>query len=439
MAVNAIELWNQKRARFQRVAKESGWIFIGQVASILGSLVLVRVLTEYLGPAEYGELALGLTAVALVNQVVMGGIIAGVGRFYSIAKENDCLESYMQASRRLLAYAALVVVVLAIILVGTLAAIGYDQWIGLSLAVLIFSIVSSYNSALNGVQNAARQRAIVALHNGMNSWLKIGLAVLMILWMGAASTTVVLGYVVSALVVSISQLIFLRRTIGRHLETLCYESQENWTQRIWKFSWPFSIWGVFTWSQQISDRWALELFTSTTEVGQYAVLFQLGYTPTILLTGMLVTLVGPILFQKTGAANDPERNAKVGSLVWRISFACLALSLIVFLSACLLHDWIFQLLVAEPFRGVSHFLPWVLLAGGLFATGQMLSLKLHALLATKALLTMKISTAIIGIGANVIGSYGYGMSGVVAALVIFSATYMIWTAYLSLNHEKFLP
>ncbi len=41
-----------------RLAKEVVWVIFGQVATVTGSLVLVRTLTEYLPPAEYGEIAL---------------------------------------------------------------------------------------------------------------------------------------------------------------------------------------------------------------------------------------------------------------------------------------------------------------------------------------------------------------------------------------------
>jgi hypothetical protein len=54
--------------RVLRLAKEGSWIVIGQISSVLGSLVLVRVLTERLDPAQYGQLALGLTVANLVNQ-----------------------------------------------------------------------------------------------------------------------------------------------------------------------------------------------------------------------------------------------------------------------------------------------------------------------------------------------------------------------------------
>ena len=65
-------------SRAYRLAKEGSWILSGQISSVIGSLVLVRVLTEYLEPSEYGYLALGLTFASLVNQLVMVGLIAGI-------------------------------------------------------------------------------------------------------------------------------------------------------------------------------------------------------------------------------------------------------------------------------------------------------------------------------------------------------------------------
>src|SRR3569832_1874996 len=92
-------------SRFRRLAKEGGWIVFGQIVAVLGSLVLVRVLTEYLTPFQYGQLALGLTIAGLVNQALMGGVTAGIGRFYSIATEWRYLLVYLYASSRLLGFA----------------------------------------------------------------------------------------------------------------------------------------------------------------------------------------------------------------------------------------------------------------------------------------------------------------------------------------------
>lgn len=415
--------------RIRRLVKEGGWIVTGQVASVLGALVLVRVLTEYLDPTQYGQLALGLTVAGLVNQALMGGVTSGIGRFYSIAIEKQDLLGYSRASRRLMIYATVATVAIGLVLMAGLLWLGYSQWLGLAAAALVFSVLSGYNSALSGLQNAARQRAIVAFHGGLDAWLKILLAVGVILWVGSSSTAVVIGYALSSLLVTGSQLLFLRRLIPRRMTR--NGEREPWMKQIWAYSWPFSTWGIVTWAQQSSDRWALEAFADTQGVGLYAVLFQLGYTPIVMATGMAMSFIGPILYQRAGDATDHSRNADVHRLAWRITLASLLLALIGFLLALGSHEWIFGLLVASEFRNVSYLLPWVVLAGGLFAGGQMLALKLMSEMKVTAMTWAKVSTAILGIALNLYGAYVAGLTGITAALVIFSAVYLFWMALLS--------
>ena len=143
--------------RFRRLAQEGSWIILGQIVSVLASLVLVRVLTEKLSPVEYGQLSLGLTVAGLVNQVVMGGITAGIGRFYSIAAEKQDLGGYLHATRRLMLYATMAVVVISMLVFIGLLWLGYSNWIALAASALFFSVFSAFNSILSGIQNAARQ------------------------------------------------------------------------------------------------------------------------------------------------------------------------------------------------------------------------------------------------------------------------------------------
>jgi O-antigen/teichoic acid export membrane protein len=415
--------------RFYRLAKEGGWIVAGQIAAVLGALVLVRVLTEYLDPAQYGQLALGLTVAGLVNQVVMGGVTAGIGRFFSIAAEQNDLPNYLHASRRLLRYATAAVVAIALVLMMGLLWRGHSQWMGLAAAALVFSVLSGYNLSLSGIQNAARQRAIVAFHGGLDAWLKILLAVGVMLWLGSSSTAVVMGYALSSFLVTGSQLIFLRKLV--RLQGEMPQATENWTRRIWAYSWPFSAWGVFTWAQQVSDRWALQTFAATQEVGMYAVVFQLGYVPIGLAAGMAMTFLGPILYQRSGLASDYGRNASVHRIAWGITLVGLLVTLLAFVFTLILHEWVFDLLVDAEYHAVSHFLPWMVLAGGIFAAGQMLALKLMSEMKSTAMTAAKIVTAIVGVTLNILGAMLFGLPGVVAALVAFSCIYFLWMAWLA--------
>ena len=416
-------------SRYRRLAKEGSWIVVGQIASVLGALVLVRVLTEHLDPVQYGQLALGLTVAGLVNQVVMGGVNNGISRFYSIAAEKQDVGGYLRASWRLMLYATLAVLVIGLTLMGGLLFLGHFQWMGLAAATLVFSVLSGYNSSLSGIQNAARQRAIVAFHGGLDAWLKILLAVGMLVCLGNSSTAVVMGYALSSLLVTGSQFIFMRRLIWRQSKP--NGDSRQWVLPMWAFSWPFSTWGIFTWVQQSSDRWALETFAMTQDVGLYAVLFQLGYTPIAMATGLAMSFLGPILYQRSGNATDLVRNANVQRLAWRITLSCMMLTLIVFMLALDLHDWLFRWLVAVDYRGVSYLLPWMVLAGGIFAAGQMLALKMMSELKSTAMIWAKIGTAILGVLFSVYGASVAGVKGIAAATVAFSVIYFLWIFLLS--------
>lgn len=421
------------KARIQRLAKEGGWVIAGQVAAGLGALALVRVLTEYLTPAQYGELALGLTVAGLVNQVVMGGLTAGIGRFYSIAAEKNDLTGYLQTSRRLMSYATAVVMAIAAVLLVGLSSLGYSQWMGLAFVAVIFSILSGYGASLSGIQNATRQRALVAFHSALDAWLKILLSVGVMLWLGSSSTTAVIGYALSSLLVTGSQLFLLQKG-GPYAPREVGE--RDWGRQIWAYSWPFSIFGLFTWLHQASDRWVLQTFSTTEDVGFYAVVFQLGYMPIGLATGMAMNFLGPILYQRSGGANELSRNTAVHRLAWRITWACFGLMALAFVFTLSLHELIFKILVAEEYQLLSHLLPWMVAAGGIFAAGQMLALKLMADMTTSVLMTAKIVTALLGIIMNISCAMAFGVEGVVMAQVSFSLIYFLWMMWLAQHPKK---
>src|SRR5690348_13843427 len=75
------------RQRAVRLLKEGGWVLFGQVIAVVGAVVLVRVMTQYLRPEQYGNLSLAITLGTLVGQVVIAGLAAGIVRYFPIARE----------------------------------------------------------------------------------------------------------------------------------------------------------------------------------------------------------------------------------------------------------------------------------------------------------------------------------------------------------------
>jgi O-antigen/teichoic acid export membrane protein len=83
----------------------------------------------------------------------------------------------------------------------------------------------------------------------------------------------------------------------------------------------------------------------------------------------------------------------------------------------------------------------MVLAGGIFAAGQILALKMMSELKSAAMTAAKIVTAILGVGLNIYGASRFGLQGVVAAQVAFSVAYFFWMSWLarhpstSVNHH----
>ena len=414
--------------RIRRHSRESLWVVLGQAAALLGTVLGVRLLTELLDPTSYGELALAVTLVTLITQTVLGPLGHGITRFFSVAREQDDLEGFFQAARQLVVTALAMVALILALLIGGLFLLAHPEWIAVTVAAIVYSVLSNCSSILNGIHNAARQRAVVALYQATDAWSRFAIAAVFILLLGATSTVAMIGYVVAALLLFFAQIINFNRTWRSPGSA---DNAINWEQRIWSFSRPFALFGIFTWAYSASDRWALTLFGETHDVGLYAVLLQLGYYPASLATAIVVQFLAPIFYENAGDARDPERNAAVSSTSWILAKIALWITLASFVLALWLHEAIFSLLAAREYGSVSYLLPWAVMAGGVFAAGQVIALNLMSQMKTNAMVSGQIGTALLGMAFNVAGAYLYGILGIVIAAMTFSISFFFCMAMLS--------
>lgn len=416
--------------RLSRIISEGGWIAVGQVASILGSFAMVRVLTENLDTSEYGQLALVLTVTTLVNQVVMGGIISGLGRFYSIALAKGDLLGYIHAAQRLFKLCTIVVFAFGIVVLSFLFVADLYNWFWLATITLVLSILVSFNGAFNSIQNAARQRAIVALHGGMDAWLKIASALGVIACFGANSTAVVTGYTLSAAIVMFSQFFFLRRLLVKKTNKYLNNSKNDWESQIWFFSWPMMVGGVFNWGYYASQRWALELFTSTEDVGKFFAFTQVAYTPITLAGSFFMSLIAPIVYARVGNPENKEHIHNLWILISKIALAGFICTLIAAFIAHFKHDIIFRILVAEKYRAYSASMPFIVMAAGLLQTSQILSLFVTSKNQTKSILPLAVYGQSIIIVLNFIGTYSFGINGLIATMFCGALLHLLWMIFI---------
>lgn len=416
-------------SRTLRLVKEGSWIVVGQFMSVVASLVLVRIITEHLDPTQYGQLALALTLGTLISQIGFSGAMPGIMRFYTIAVEKSEAHAYFLAAFRMMGYGSIAALGLSIFVLLGLPILGQPDLVGLSVLAILFSMLANYNATQSMIQNAARQRGIVAFHGSLDAWLRVLFVVVLLAWIGNSAKAVVVGYIGSLLLVLSSQAVFVRRLIPS--ESTRLNAPNSWVEKIWTYSKPFVFFNGFTWIQASSDRWALDTFSNAQDVGFYAVLVQLGLTPISMAVGLMTTLIGPILFQQSGDTADYTKNSEVHRRAWQLTFVAWFFTFLGCLLAYILHASIFSIMVAKQYWSVSYLLPWMVLAGGASAAGQILSLKFMSDLNTQALVWPKIITSIIGALMSFAGAYVAGLSGVVFAIVIFSLFQFFWLGFLN--------
>jgi O-antigen/teichoic acid export membrane protein len=411
---------------------ELSWVLIGQFFATVGSLVGVRILTTYLRPQVYGDVALAMTVATFLQLLVMGPIGQGSLRFLAVADEQNEIAPYVRAVANLCGYATGLIALIGATLV---VFVRWTRWSDATLllaSVCVYGIVVGIGSVLDGVQNAARHRAVVAWHQGAGQWLRIFVTLLTIQVWGATATHVIAAYTFAAAIVLVSQvLLFKRRIASSPWSAPSTEGKtRRWESTIAKYSLPFAAWAIFAWLQSSSDRWSLGYWGGRDDVGVYAALFQLGYGPAVLLSGIVVQLVSPIVFARAGDGSDTGRLESARRLTNDIVKLSLVATVALSFTSAFVSRQIFAVLVGPEYRQGAVFLPLMILAGGVFAAGQIAAINAMSEGKTAALMKPKIGTAAVAIALNAAAASAGGFAGVVYALVAASFVYFGWVLLL---------
>ena len=146
----------------KKVLAESSWVFIGQVGSIFSQLLLIKFITDLIPVDEYGTFSILLVFALLVERTIMT-IQAGITRHYCEAYELDQLSAYWAASTNLLLKPTLITAILGASLASVFLIIGRYNFFFYSLIITPFTIFMGWNTALSGINLAARRRRIHSL------------------------------------------------------------------------------------------------------------------------------------------------------------------------------------------------------------------------------------------------------------------------------------
>lgn len=365
--------------RLARLRNEMAWVVTGQLLSFVGGFAGIKILTTVLGPQGYGELALGLTIAGLLNLALYGPASNVVARFFSICREREELGIYFSVLRRSHRLLAVGVALLAAVAGGVAWATGGERWGGIVMAASLFGIVGGINASYLALQNAVRQRKVVALHQGADVWLRVAFAAAFLLAVPGSGTVALLGYAAGTLFVTVSQAVFALRNddirAGWTAPAGEPERQRERLREFGRYAAPFVVWAGIAFVSIYGDRWVLQYLFGEREVGIYAALYQIAAAPVNLLVAVVNQLAVPIIFERAGSMTSVDQAAGSARLLNKTVAAASLLLLAVTGGFWLFGEEAALLLTSGEFAA-RHQLLWLLALGlSLFSVGQIMATK----------------------------------------------------------------
>jgi O-antigen/teichoic acid export membrane protein len=358
---------------------EMGWIVLGQFMAFAGGFIGIKVLTNLMGPKGYGQLALGLTIAGMFTIYVYGPVANVVARFFVAYRERGRLGSYFAVLKQSHLLLAISLSLLALTASGIVGLLLGGEWSLIILLSSLYGVASGINVSYISLQSAIRQRKIVALHQGADVWLRIGLSIALLLLFGNSGYFSLLGYLLGTLVVTISQGIFALKNVeirSHWRGDSADDSEKRASYREFsRYAASFMLFAVFASVSMYSDRWILQGMFGLSTVGIYSAIYQIAASPVNIFYAMVNQFVVPIVFERAGAMTKASQAESSAFLVRRtVLFYSLA-SIFITAVACIISEPLVRILTNSTFAA-HHNMLWIIVLGlSLFNIAQLLTLK----------------------------------------------------------------
>lgn len=428
---------SRKLTTYLAPLKETAWVALGQIIAFLGGLAGIKLLTNMMPPESYGELALGLSLVGVVNLFLFGPLGQVALRFYSTCRERGNIDGYTQVLIRLHGQAILFLAVLSLpilLIVGTEFGL---SWAWLFALALVFGIFSGVQGTLLSLLSALRDRKMGAFTQGLDTWLRLGFAAVLVVWVGSQGHWAILGYALGSLIIVAIQLWAVRHHgfLGERINNIDIQDRGLRAEFL-AYGLPFLAFAGLASISQYADRWLLQSYWSAEEVGIYAAMFQIASAPIVFLMGIATQLIIPIVFSRSGNLDNHSRTQSSLSLLSRTVMVVGSLYIVVALVTYVWGGTLVAWLTNADYSRYASSLWLIVLSQALFNLAQLMVASGLSLNRPMAYFTPKLGQAVSLLLAGWILVQSGGIVGMAQALLISSAVYFIWVVVVNIRLRR---
>jgi O-antigen/teichoic acid export membrane protein len=396
----------------KRQLSEIAWVVGGQAATAIGTLVGVRILTQFLTPEAYGTVSLALGLSTLAISLVASPVTQAAIHFYpQVVIEGSVRELLSSVAR---CYRTMAPWVAAAALIGGVVSVASGQGT-VVLVILVAVLLASdcWRSANLSLLNAERRQRRYALWMASDAWSRPLAAVAAVLMFGRSPATVLAAYVAvsGALLTVFSYRLWPHETAAASDNT----HSRNWDSRMWQYAVPLIPLGLISWASTLGDRYIIGSTLGVADAGLYAAVYGLAYSPFMIVNGTAEQALRPI-YQTAVSRNDRLRARRILMLWFGSVVAVCAVGVLVFVFG---HQLLASLAVAKPYRSAAGLMPWIATGYAIRAASYVLERVCYAYGKTHRVLIIQLCAAAATVIVTPLGILTLGIRGAAMAVPVY--------------------
>ncbi|NWF72392.1 MAG: lipopolysaccharide biosynthesis protein [Nitrospirae bacterium] len=418
-------------AGFQSKLKIGDWarsdllpVGVSQIVAALGQIIGVRLLTEVLTPAVFGEIALILGVSTLVTSIVVHPTMQALLRYHAeyahLGSSSPVERTAVQAILKNVWFALPVSIPLGILAVAA-------GWISIPVALLLLVLMAADGMQMvrTTIMNASRQHHRYGAWQIAESWGRPLLAYAATSWLGIHPEIVLSSFI--AVTVGIYGV--MRYTAGpapggTHV---CHVDEGNLLRTFQSYARPLTPLGLLGWLSGMADRYMIGGLLSVQSVGMYAAVYGLASRPILMLSSIAETSIRPVYYSAVMRKDLQESRKHL--VLWFAIVFCSGTALCVLFS--LFHHELAKLLLGPAFREASYLMPWI--AGGyvLFALYHIAVRVCLAHDAPHLVTATEAGRAVLALAIGFLFIKMYGLYGAAIAVPIYCGVQLLASVYLA--------
>jgi len=409
---------------FRTVIKDIAIYFPGKLLPALSALITIPIYARIFRPEQYGLLA-------LINMVIGAGTItfavwltSSVIRFYAVYRKENQLDVFYST---LLLAVCLSLGCLIFLSIPIYFATKHSWNPEISRLLPLSAIIVVINSIFVILQTVLRASENARLFVASELWqvyigLLVGLTLVIVSGLGVEG--ILFGFLFAVTTSCIGIVYWLVRSGMRiRRKSVSFMTLKEFAA----YGLPGGIATVGTWVLTLSDRYLIEYFRGTTEVGLYTMGYTIADRSISLVVSSLMLAVGPILINTW----ETKGSAITVHLLRQVTRLTLILVLPMVVGLSILAYPVFRVLTTEAYFPGAPVLPWV--SAGAFLYG--LSLQAYTgLVLSKKTRTMAINyilAAFINVVLNLLFVPKFGFSAAAVNKAVAYGALLLFNIYCS--------